>query len=145
MFSNKTILEIVRALKFYTHDEIERFGIELEIENAISGTYIKQKETSIAKFIISNPKELGPNGSVLAIEIVEYIIKHYNGFESLSEKFPELAHSLDRDGFELTHEGLRRKLPELFPIVEQENQLMSLLEKHDFDIAKGHYEQAVSS
>ena len=145
MFSKKTILEIIKALNFQTHDEVERFGIEFDIEGAISGTYIKQKETSIAKHLISDPEALGPNGSVLAIEIIEYIIKHYSGFESLSERYPELAHSLDRDGFELTNKGLKRKLPAAFPIVEQEDQLISLLEKFGFDTAKGHYEQAVAA
>ena len=145
MFSKKTILEIVKALNFQTHDEVERFGIEFNIEDAIFETYIKQKETSIAKYIISNPEALGPNGSILAIEIIEYIIKHYSGFEPISESYPELARSLDRDGFELTNKGLRKKLPAALPIVEQEDQLISLLEKFNFNTAKGHYEQAVAA
>ncbi len=145
MFSKKTILEIVKALNFQTHDEVERFSIEFDIEDAISGRYVKEKVTSIAKYLISNPEALGPNGSVLPIELLEYAIKNYSGFKPFSEKYPELAHSLDRDGFELTNEGVRRKLPEILPTVEQENQLISLLEKHGFDIAKGHYEQAVAA
>ena len=144
-FQKKTILEIIKALNFRTYDEVERFGIEFDIEDVISGRYLKEKETSIAKYLISNPEALGPNGSTLAMEVIEYTIKNYNGFESFSENYPEVAHSLDRDGFELTNEGLRRKLPEILPIVEQENQLISLLEKHGFDIAKGHYEQAVAA
>lgn len=145
MFSRKTILEIIKALRFQTHDEVERFGIEFEIEAVISGTYIKQKETSIAKHLISNPEAIGPNGSRLAIEVIEYAIKHHNGFESFSESHPELEHSLERDGFELTNIGLRRKLPAEFPVVEQEDQLISLLEKFGFATAKGHYEQAVAA
>ena len=39
-------MEIIKSLNFKTHDEVERFGIE----NEISGEYIKQKETSIAKY-----------------------------------------------------------------------------------------------
>jgi hypothetical protein len=145
MFSKKTILEIVKALNFQTHDEVERFSIEFDLEDAISGTYLKEKETSIAKHLISNPESLGPNGSVLAIEVIEYAKMHHSGFKSLSESHPELVHSLDRDGFELTNKGLRRKLPAAFPVVEQEDQLISLLEKFGFDIAKGHYEQAVAA
>ena len=145
MFSKKTILEIVKALNFQTHDEVERFTIEFDIEDAISGQYLREKETSIAKYLISNPKAHGPNGSTLAMEVLEYAIKNYNGFESFSENYPELARSLDRDGFELTNDGLRRKLPEILPIVEQENQLISLLKKYGFDIAMGHYEQAIAA
>lgn len=145
MFSKKTILEIVKVLNFQTHDAVERFSIEFDIEDAISGTYLKEKETSIAKHLISNPEARGPDVSILAIEVIEYVIKQHSGFESFSESHPELAHSLDRDGFELTNKGLRRKLPAEFPIVEQEDQMISLLEKIGFDIAKGHYEQAVAA
>lgn len=145
MFSRKTILEIIKALNFQTHDEVERFCIEFGIESVISGTYIKQKETSIAKHLISNPEAIGPNGSKLSTEIIEYAIKRRNGFESFSEIHPELVHSLERDGFEITNDGLRRKLPAEFPIVVQEDQLIYLLEKHGFVTAKGHYEQVVAA
>ncbi len=145
MFSRKTILEVIKAVNFQTHDEVERFGIEFDMEAAISGTYIKQKETSIAKHLILNPEAIGPNGSKLVIEVIEYAIKQHSGFESFPESHPELAHSLDRDGFELTNDGLRRKLPAEFPVVEQENQLNTLLEKFGFATSKGHYEQAVAA
>jgi hypothetical protein len=145
MFSRKTILELLNPLKFQTNDEVERFGIEFGIEHAISGTSVKEKATSISKYLIANPETRGPNGSNLTIEIIEYAIKHYNDFKPFSESYPELAHSLDRDGFEITDNGLRRKLPAEFPIVEQEDQLIFLLEKHGFDTAKGHYEQAVAA
>jgi hypothetical protein len=145
MFSRKTLIETVNALNFQTHDEVERFGIEFDLESAISGSSIKQKETSIVKYLISNPEEIGPNGSKLVIEIIEYSLKKHKEPYSSSQWYRELIHSLDRDGFEITENGLRKKLPAEFPIVEQENQLISLLEKFDFIIAKGHYEQAVAA
>jgi hypothetical protein len=145
MFSRKTILEIVKALNFQTHDEVDRFTIEFGLEETISGTYLKEKETSVAKHLISNPEALGPNGSALAIEVIEYATKPYRGLGSLCESHPDLAHSLDRDGFELTDTGLRRKLPVAFPVVEQEDQLISLLKKFGFGTAIGHYEQAVAA
>ena len=40
MFSRKTILEIVAALKFGTHDEVERFSLEFELDGVISGSYV---------------------------------------------------------------------------------------------------------
>jgi hypothetical protein len=145
MFSRKTILELIKALNFRTHDDADRFNIEFGLEKAIFGTYIKEKETSIAKYLISNPEALGPNGSALAIEVIEYAIKQHRGFGSLCESYPDLTHSLDRDGFELTDVGLRRKLPVALPFVEHEDQLISLLQKFDFGTAIGHYEQAVAA
>ncbi len=145
MFSRKTLIELIKALNFRTHDEIEKFGFEFNIEDAITGTYVKEKETSIVKYLVSNPEAIGPNGSNIAIEIVEYAIKTHRGFESFSESHPDFAHSLDKDGYELTSSGLRKKLPTEFPVVEQENQLISLLDKFGFTTAKGHYEQAIAA
>ena len=145
MFSRKTILEIVKALNFETHDEVTRFCIEFDLEEALSGKYLKEKKTSIAKHLISNPEGLGPNGSALSIEVIEYAIKHHHGFKSFSGSHPDLAHSLDRDGFEITDSGIRRKLPVELPVVEQEDQLISLLKKFGFDTAMGHYDQAVAA
>lgn len=145
MFSKKSILELVKSLNFRTHNEVEQFCIEFGIEDAISGIYIKEKETDIAKHLIANSDKIGPNGSILVVEIIEYAIKHHRGWETFSASHTELAHSLDRDGFEITGKGLKRKLPSVFPVAEQEDQLISLLEKFGFDIAKGHYEQAVAA
>lgn len=144
MFSRKTILELVKALNFKTHDEADRFSIEFGLENVISGTYLKEKETSIAKYLIANADALGPNGSAMAIEVIEYAIKNHRGY-SLGESYPDLVNSLDRDGFEFTDTGLRRKLPAMLPVVEQEDQLTSLLRKFGFGTAVGHYEQAVAA
>jgi hypothetical protein len=145
MFSKKSILELVKALNFRTHNEVEQFCIEFGIEEAISRTYIKEKETAIAKYLIANSNQNGPNGSLLVVEIFEYAIKNHRGWESFPVRHPELANSLDRDGFEVTNKGLKRKLPAMFPVAEQEDQLISLLEKFGFDIARGHYEQAVAA
>ena len=77
MFSKKTILELVKVINFQTHNEVEQFCIEFDIEDAISGTYIKEKETAIAKHLIANSDKIGPNGSKLVVEIIEYAIEHY--------------------------------------------------------------------
>jgi hypothetical protein len=145
MFSRRTIFEIVKSLNLKTHDEVERFSLEFGLDSHVSGRYIKEKETSIAKYLIANPEAVGPNGSALPLEIIEYLVANYHGFETLLESYPQLANSLDRDGFELTDKGIRRKLPIQLPLIHQEDQLTALLSKHGFDIAKGHYEQAVAA
>ncbi len=145
MFSRKTILEIINALNFQTHDEVERFAVEFGLEDSIEGAYVKQKGTSIVKYLISNPDAKGPNGSKLAIEVIEHIIKKCRGLEPLSERHPELAHSLERDGFKLTNDGLKKILPSELPIAHQEDQMIAILEKLGFSTAKGHYDQAVAA
>lgn len=145
MFSRKTLIELINALNFQTHDEVERFGLEFNIEDSISGRWVKEKETSIVKYLASNPEAVGPNGSNTAIEIIEYAIKNHRAFESFVESHSDLAHSLEKDGYELTSSGIKKKLPTEFPVVEQENQLISLLDKLGFSTAKGHYEQAIAA
>lgn len=145
MFSRKTILEIINALNFQTHDEVVRFALEFGVESAIEGTYIKQKGTSIAEYLILNPDAKGPNGSNLAIEIIEYALKQHGGSEQLSESHPELAHSLERDGFKITNNALKKILPSELPIAQQEDQMISFLDQFGFSTAKGHYDQAVAA
>jgi len=107
--------------------------------------YVKERSTSIIRYLIANPDALGPNGSALVIEIIEHLLQKSQGYEAPSEAYPSLAHSLDRDGYELTDNGIRRKLPAELPLVEQEDQLIFLLKKHKFDTARGHYKQAVAA
>jgi len=146
MFYRKTVLELVDAFKFQTNDEVDRFALEFCLEDIISGKYLKEKVTSIAGYFIANPDEIGPNGASLLFEVLEHLIKKYPDFETFAESNFGLINSLDRDGYEITESGnVRKKLPNELPVVEQENQLIFLLDKYDFDTAIGHYENAVSS
>lgn len=145
MFSKITLFELAHALDFQTHDDVRRFSLEFHLEDVISGQWIKKKKTSIADHMISTPDAVGPNGSALPIEIIEYLIKNHSGFRSFSETYPKLVNSLNRDGFELTKTGLKKKLPTEIPVAEQEDQLISLLKKFDFNTALGHYNQAIAA
>ena len=61
MLAWKTILTLVNALDFQTHDEVGRFCIEFDLEHVRSNaTYIKQKETAISKHLIANKDAKGP-------------------------------------------------------------------------------------
>lgn len=144
-FSRKTILELVKALNFKTYDDITRFCLEFGIEDEISGKYLKEKQTSISAYLIANPNKNGPNGAALQIEVIEHLANGYSGTEPFVQRFSDLLHSLERDGFELNDDGLRRILPDILPIAEQEDQILSLIDKFGFVVAKGHYEQAISA
>lgn len=151
MFSRRTIIQLIKILDFSTHNKIDLFIFEFEIENdKISSGSKPDREISIIKYLYENPELKGPNGANLTFEIIEYAIKpykdkRYGGFESLIDRHPEFVNSLNRDGFELTDNGLKRTFPEVLPIVEQEDQLISLLNEYGFVTAKGHYEQAVAA
>ena len=143
MFSRKTILTLVDALDFQTHNDVERFCVEFEIEQVIDNlSYIKQKETAISKYLIANKEAKGPMGSALVVEVIEYLLK--NKYPS-GERFIEFKHNLEKDGFLLTENSVRTSLPSQIPLVETEDRLVEILKNRGFDIALGHYEQAVAA
>lgn len=142
MFSRTTILELIKALNFSTHDEIERFAFELELDGVVQGEYIKQKETSISKYLVTNAGKKGPSGSYLMIDVVEYLLKKapYSGYEHTA-----LMNALEKDGYELTETSVRKSLPSQIPLAQSEDNLVKILKKRNFYIALGHYEQAIAA
>lgn len=145
MFSRTTIINLVNALNFQTHAEVEKFALEFALENEIAAGYIKEKEAAIMRYLIKNPEATAPNGTPLAQAIAEHLLSHFGGSWEPPERFPELVNSLDRDGYILDQRGLWRKLPDEIPIVSQENELLELFDRFGFVVAKGHYDQAVSA
>ncbi|MBY8058927.1 hypothetical protein LZT09_20335 [Vibrio fluvialis] len=142
MFSRTTILELIKALNFRTHDEIERFAFELGMDGVVQGEYIKQKETSISKYLVKNAGTKGPSGSDLMIDVVEYLLKNapYSSY-----KYTALENALEKDGYELTETSVRKSLPSQIPLAENEDNLVKILKKRSFNIALGHYEQAIAA
>lgn len=143
MLSRKTILTLVDALHFQTHDQVERFCVEFEIEHIVANLpYISKKETAISKYIIANEEAKGPMGSILVVEVIEYLLKNSNRY---GERFSEFEHHLNKDGYLLTENSVRASLPTQIPLVENEDRLVEILKKRGFDTALGHYEQAVAA
>lgn len=145
MFSRTTIIKLVNALNLQTHAEVEEFALEFALEKKVSGPYIKQKEASIMRYLIENPGASAPNGTPLIQAVIEHLLSRFRGYVEPLEQFPELVNSLDHDGWILDQKGLRRKLPDEIPIAVQENKLIQMLTGLGFDVAKGHYEQAVAA
>lgn len=145
MFSRTTIIRLVNALNLQTHANIEMFALEFALENKISGSSIKHKEASIIRYLIENPDESAPNGTPLIQALIEHLLSRFRGYSEPLEQFPELVNSLDHDGYILDQKGLRRKLPDEIPIAVQENELIQIIDGLGFDVAKGHYEQAVAA
>ncbi|MWJ29490.1 hypothetical protein GPM19_15015 [Halomonas sp. ZH2S] len=148
MFSRTSVIELVKSLKLKTHNEVEELAIKFDFESAISGQYIKEKETSIVKYLLANPGSLGPNGSNIQYELLEFSIAKYKSginFDSFIGSFPELVNSLKKDGYDVVNDQIRALLPSQLPLVQQESELESLLVKLGLQTAKGHYEQAIAA
>jgi len=144
MFSRTTIVKLVDALKFRTHAEVSKFALEFGLEDVIIGSYIEGKEAELMRHLIKNPQATAPEGGPLAQAIIEHLVSTSYVWEP-NEQFPELVNSLDRDGYVLDKNGLRKKLPSQLPIIDEEDELIELLGRFGYSVAKGHYEQAVTA
>ena len=154
-FSRSTIIEIVEALCFSTHDQIKRFVFKFELEDLYLGGGINPKTTAIMHYLADNPDKKGPLGSNLIVEIIEDMIQqvegsssssyYYGHRETLEVKHPKLVHSLKRDGYIIENGQLKTMLPEEVQLSEKESELESLLDQFMFSIAKVHYKQAVNA
>lgn len=145
MFSRTTIVKLVDALNFQTHAEVSKFVLEFGLENVIVGSYIKEKEAALMQHLIKNPQATAPDGTPLAQAIIEHLVSRSYEFSEPNEQFPRLVNSLDRDGYVLDRNGLRIKLPSQLPIIEEEDELIELLDRFGYSVAKGHYQQAVTA
>ncbi len=145
MFSRTTIIKLVNALNWQTHAEVEKFALEFALEDKLSGSYINEKQATIMRYLIQNPEATAPNGTPLVQAIIEHLISRLPGYPNPAERFPELVNALDHDGYILDKMGLRRTLPNQLPIAAQENELIDILVKFKFNVAKGHYEQAIAA
>jgi len=139
--SRRTILELINSLNFKTHDTVERFVIEFDLEQVVSGQWIKEKETSISKYLIENGDSKGPSGSSLVVDVIEYLLNNKSHLTNLDK----LENCLAKDGYELTETSVRKSLPSAIPLVESENKLLAILEKRELHVAIGHYEQAIAA
>ncbi|WP_077343064.1 hypothetical protein [Pseudocolwellia agarivorans] len=141
MFSRRSILALVNALNFRTHDEVERFSIEFELESVISGQWIKEKETSITKYLVENGNAKTQSGAPFVVDVVEYLLRDRSNCANTKA----LENALAKDGYELTESSVRKSLPSAIPLLESENKLVEILNRRGLTVAIGHYEQAIAA
>lgn len=139
-FSRNTLVELVEALSLNSHDQIDRFLMRLEMEEADNQGALGPRNTGIIKYLIDHPDKTGPFGANLVVEIVEYLIETRPGAVS-----PRLVRSLKRNGYVIENGKLQTMLPEALQIAETEDELITLLHQFGFSTAKGHFTQAVSA
>ncbi len=143
MFPRATIIQIIEFLGFRTNAILNRFLLRFGMDDIQLDQTIAHKENAIIQYLIDNPDNIGPLGANITIEIIEYAmtLPFY-----MANGFPEaLINSLQRDGFVIQGDRLRRTLPEVVNTAENENQVYQLLDQFEFDTARGHLDQAISA
>jgi hypothetical protein len=144
-FSRNTVVELVDALAFSSHAQIETFLIRFEMEEADNRSTLDPRTIGIIKYLIDHPDKTGPFGANLVVEILEYLIETRCHYQEPEEVFPRLVRSLKRNGYLIENGNLQTMLPEDLQMSRIEDELTTLLDQFGFSTAKGHFTQAVST
>ena len=143
-FSSNTILELLEAFRFFAHSDIEEFVIRFGLQEGDNHGTLDPRKLGLVRYLFDNPEKTGPFGSNVVFEIIEYLIERHE-LQDLSERFPRLARSLERNGYVVENGKLRALLPENLSMAETESGMIALLRNFRFDTAKGHFEQAIAA
>lgn len=147
-FSGNTILELIEALKFTSHAQIDSFVIRFQLQAADNHGSLERRPLGIVQHLIAHPETKGLFGANVVLEIIEYLIENHeqrHTSEDVNDAFPRLVRSLKRNGYLIKNGKLTTMLPEIAEIAETEDELRSLLDGFAFTIAKGHFAQAISA
>src|SRR5690606_37306430 len=106
----------------------------------------------IARYLVNNPNLPGVVSDNLQFEIVEYIVNeatpnsyHYNAEDEEFVFFPQLRRLLLKDGFVINDSKLIRTFETDISFSTNETMIEKLLNKHNLNVAKGHYDQAINA
>jgi hypothetical protein len=68
-FSRHTLVELMDALQFSSHPQIEGFLLRFELEEADNNSTLDPRRLGIVKYLIDHPAKMGPLGAHVVIEI----------------------------------------------------------------------------
>ena len=151
-FSRHTIIEAFSILdESYSHSDIDRFLLKFELEKIAPQSLGSKKDrvNALLGYLINHTEEPGPFGSNLIFEMIELIFgdisRPPNRPDKLETNYPRLINSLKHDGYIIENDKLVTMLPDVIDLPEKEDELNSLLDKFQFNISKGHFNQAISA
>jgi len=74
LLSRETIMAAIEALRFREHSQIEEFVLRFGLEDAAGSGGIAPRTAALMAYIVHHSDDKGPNGSALALEVVEYVV-----------------------------------------------------------------------
>ena len=153
-FSRPTIVEAISILD--SHPKINRFLLKFELEKIAPRSLGDKRDrvNVLLLYLVDHTEETGPFGSNLIFEMIESIIEDISPppnrpdnavYLPLERDYPRLINSLKHDGYIIENGKLVTMLPDVIHLPEKEDQLDFLLDKFEFNISKGHLDQAISA
>jgi hypothetical protein len=154
-FSRRTIIAAIETMDTMTHAYLTRFlltlGADFPEHVADETISIARRLNTLIQLFDRDPERRVDSGELLGNALVDHAFtllpRQYDWSkpEDLPPCFATLHHSLRLDGFVITDGALRRTLPASVKLPEAENEIVRLLNKHGFAVAKGHLDQAFTA
>lgn len=167
MFSNKTLLQLIKIIDSFRNPEVDRI---ISIFNFTPIQYdenlsVKAKATRIFNDLRYS-KKVGPFSDDIHLDLLQYLIddffhknhrfeigvaeyhssgKTINFLNAFLFENIELGNCLKRDGFIISGKTIRKLLPQEIEESKIESELFISLNHFDFSISTGHLNQAISN
>lgn len=132
-----------------SHASLDTYFFRYGLDEIVTGSNKDQKVLSVGRYLIDNPQSPGILSNNLVYEIVEDVvistISNAYQYDSVKEEFvhfPQLRRLLLKDGFIIQDGKLTRMFDSEIDFHKNITLIESLLNKHNLNVAKGHYDQA---
>jgi hypothetical protein len=171
MLSTRTLLEVITIIENWTAAELDRFAVafNIVIPDQVNGQNLsKAKKANIIFEKLSQNEIAGPFSPDVQLDSIQYILDKFlrvqpvnndavaNVFgveqepvqtpaQQFEVNYIRLVNSLKRDGYTINNKQVVSLLPEELIDDNVENELFRLLNKFEFNTAKGHLEQAIDN
>ncbi len=148
MFSKATIMDIMYLLRdMNTNATLDTYAFRYGLDEIAVGNSKDQKVLSIGRYLINNPQLPGILSDNLMFEIIEDVISKttssiYYFEDNEFVNYPQLRRLLLKDGFIIKDNKLMRTFNSEIDFSKNETLLENILNKYNFNVAKGHYNQA---
>jgi hypothetical protein len=144
-FFRHTLVELMNAFDFSSHDEITIFVNRFEILEADNKRSLPHRKLGIIEYLIDHPDTRGPFGANVVMEIIDYLLETQCRFRDPEEAFPRLVRALKRNGYVVERGKLKAMLPEDVQLAEKEDEFTTLLDQFGFLTTQEHFKQAISA
>jgi hypothetical protein len=143
-FSRQTVIAAIELIEHVinAHADLTRFLLKLSAELAryCNDGSLRDRFNHLIKFLDDQPDFQLEDGTRLTETLVE---KGVSLFSTSDEaRGGRFLRSLEADGFTITEDGLRRQLPRVVNLAETRDEIFRLLDRHGFNVPKGHLDQA---
>jgi hypothetical protein len=154
-FTRGTLLAATRVLQTWSHSDIDRFALELGVEDHAVGYSRANKANALSGYLLQVPGARHEDGGSVFDAVVRGIVKnainnlHSSDGGAADRRFPleysELHAALSKNGYVVQGGVLRRALPEELDLPDADDEVHALLTAHGFTVALGHLDQAISA